>query len=149
MERLAKTGNSWHVVAAKPAGGYVPICADHLLRAWLAYRQGAISLLDLRVWLACHELVARRCCTAHKLKACYRVEELRPMVGGALPRLRKAVRSLQDAGLLDWQGDSIGLVPGVGDDESLTAMREAVQNWRRKVPVPRRVIRFWPVAAGR
>ena len=142
MERLAKTGNSWHVVAAKPAGGYVPICVDHLLRAWLAYRQGAISLLDLRVWLACHELVARRCCTDRRLKACYRVEELRPIVGGALPRLRKAVRSLQDAGLLDWQGDRIGLVPMVGDDESLTAMREAVQNWRRKVPVPRRVIRF-------
>jgi hypothetical protein len=142
MERLAKTGSSWHVVAAKPAGGYVPICADYLLRAWLAYRQGAISLLDLRVWLACHELVARRCCTDRKLKACYRVEELRPMVGGSLPRLRKAVRSLEATGLLAWQGDSIGLVPMASEDETLIAMREAVQNWRRKVPVPRRVIRF-------
>jgi len=41
----------WKITATKPAGGYVPIKADHLLQAWLAYREGTIHLFDLRVWL--------------------------------------------------------------------------------------------------
>jgi hypothetical protein len=143
MERSTKAGKSWHVAVGKPAGGYVPIPADNLLRAWRAYQEGVIGLFDLRVWLACHELVARRCSMDRKLKACYRLEELRPLLGGGTSaRLRKTVRSLEAAGLLDWQGDSIGLVPSACEDESLDAMRDAVQNWRRKVPVPRRVVRF-------
>ena len=143
MERSAKTGQSWRVAVAKPAGGYVPIPADNLLRTWRAYQEGVISLFDLRAWLACHELVARRCSMDRKLKACYRLEELLPLLGGGTSaRLRKTVRSLEDAGLLDWLGDRIGFVPSACEDESLDAMREAVQNWRRKVPVPRRVIRF-------
>ena len=142
MEARASIGKEWKVAVTKPAGGYVRIPADHLLRAWLTCRQGEISQFDLRVWLACHELVARRCCMDRKLRACYRVDELRPLVGSKSPRLRKAIRNLEKAGLLNWKGDGIDLVPSPVEDESLTTMREAVQNWRRKVPVPRRVVRF-------
>lgn len=143
MEAIASIGKEWKVAATKPAGGYVLVPADHLLRAWLAHREEAISLFDLRVWLACHELVARRCRMDRNLTACYRFDELRPLLGGGtLPRLRAAVRALEKAGLLAWEGDKIGFVSVAGEDEPLDAMREAVQNWRRKVPVPRRVIRL-------
>ncbi|MCL2640861.1 MAG: hypothetical protein FWD53_08460 [Phycisphaerales bacterium] len=145
MEARASITQDWKITATKPAGGYVPIKADHLLQAWQAYREGTISLFDLRVWLACHELVARRCCMNRKLKACYSIEELCPLIGSTLPRLRAAIRALEKAGLLSWEGDRIGLVPTAHEGELADALRggrEAVQNWQRKVPVPRRVIRF-------
>lgn len=143
MERSSQIKESWRVAADKPAGGYVLIQADYLLRVWLAYRDGEIGLLDLRAWLACHELAARRCCMNRRLTACYRVEELRPLLGGGTSsRLRKAVRNLEAAGLLRWHGDGMSLVPAASQSDSLDAMRQAVQNWRRKVPVPRRVLRF-------
>lgn len=148
--RGANRGNhndGWRVRVAKPAGGFVFIKADNLLRAWLAVKDGEIDLYAFRVWLACHELVARRCCMDRRLKACYRVEELQPLVGcGYSPRLRRAVRALEQAGLMEWRGDDLCLSPeplADGEEaEDLLEMRQAVQNWRRKVPVPRRVLRF-------
>ena len=142
MEARARITRNWKITATKPAGGYVPIKADHLLQAWLAYREGTIRLFDWRVWLACHELVARRCCMNRKLQACYSVEELCPLIGSTLPRLRAAIRTLEKAGLLSWEGDRIDFVPTTVERKSADAMRETVQNWQRKVPVPRRVIRF-------
>lgn len=143
--------STWRVRVEKNAGGYAFIKAEHLLKAWWAQRTGSIDLFAFRVWLACHELVARRCRMNRKLTACYRVEELPPLTGsGDMARHRAAIRRLQEAGLLRWLGDDIRLEPaspgddgdgGGGTDDDYLDMRDSVQNWRRKIPVPRRVIR--------
>lgn len=48
-------------LAAKPAGGFVLVPAWAFIAAWWACRTGDLCPLDLRVWLASFEAVARRC----------------------------------------------------------------------------------------
>lgn len=143
MEAVLKTNNTWRIESKKPAGGYVFIKAEHLLRAWSAYQQGQIDLYAFRVWLACHELVARRCQISKNIKACYRIEELQALTGtGTVPRHRKAIRSLEKAGLLKWLGDDINLeIQSIEHDIYFQSMLNKVQNHRRKIPVSRRIIK--------
>ena len=47
--------------ARKPHGGFVLLTVEILCLLWWVYRQRYIQLRDLRVWLACQEMVARRC----------------------------------------------------------------------------------------
>ena len=49
------------VMAPKPAGGFRFITVVQLCTAWWLYRHGQIRLLDVRVWFAAQEMVARRC----------------------------------------------------------------------------------------
>jgi hypothetical protein len=79
MKDLSRQSEKYRVSVKKPAGGFVFIKAEHLLRAWWAYRQGIIDLFAFRVWLASHELVSCRCTMNRRLTACYRVEELLPL----------------------------------------------------------------------
>jgi len=44
------------LVAAKPAGGYLPVNAGDLLNAWRLYQSDGVELRDLRLWFASHEL---------------------------------------------------------------------------------------------
>ena len=146
MEWNAKGKKSWRIAVRKPAGGFVFVRAEHLLAAWWAMREGMLSLYDLRVWLACHELVARRCQITSGRRPHYRVSELAGLVkAGREPQLRRAIRKLQAIGLLTWKETSIRLCPepwtaGEGNDDDWSRMLAMVKNWRRKVPVPRRVL---------
>jgi hypothetical protein len=144
MKDLSRQSEKYRVSVKKPAGGFVFIKAEHLLRAWWAYRQGIVDLFAFRVWLACHELVARRCKMSRRLTACYRVEELLPLTGSAnLGRHRAAIRRLQSAGLVRWLGDDISLTScPQSDDDDFAGMRMLVQNWRRRIPVPRKTIKM-------
>lgn len=144
MEAVQIISNTWRIQSKKPAGGYVFINAEHLLRAWWACQQKQIDLYAFRAWLACHELVARRCQISKNLKACYRIEELQLLIGsGTNQRCIKAIRSLEKADLLQWLGDDIYLEPqNIETNENFLAMRNRVQNSRRKIPVPRRTIRY-------
>jgi len=146
MDWDARERKSWRIAVRKPAGGFVFIRAEHLVGAWFAVREGQISLYDFRVWLACHEVVARRCQIGKNQKPHYRVGELAGLVkAGREPQLRRAVRSLQAAGLLAWEETRIRLCPraeaaGPCASEDWWAVLALVKNWRRKVPVPRRVL---------
>ena len=146
MQTARKTNNSWRIESPKPAGGFAFIKVEHLLQAWWSYQQGQIDLFAFRVWLACHELVARRCQISKKLKACYKIEELFPLTGSnSTPRHKKAIRTLESTGLLQWQGDNIILQPKPIDEdsqESFTELLNKVQNHKRKIPVPRRTIKY-------
>ncbi len=134
--------------ARKPTGGYCFINATALVVVYVAYRQSIIRLLDLRVWLACHELGARRCGLQKGQRPRYTVEELHRLVGGVGgEHLRNSVRRLETVGLLVWR--ETGLDPTLdvsklpdGFWEQFEIKLTLVQNVRRKVPVPRRVIRM-------
>lgn len=130
----------------KPEGGYVLIPAMHLLRAWWAYRSGNVRLLDLRVWLASFELVARRCGFAKGRIARYRERELTLLVGStADEHMRASIRRLEAASLLVWSGGHVKPLGGVAsedDEDGLGAVVSLVANTRRRVPVPRRLLRF-------
>jgi len=145
--------STWRISVPKPAGGFVFIRAEDILKVWHSFQLGRIQLYDVRVWLSCHELVARRCCMNHKLKPSYRTEELyRVLNAGSPKRIRQSLSRLEAASLLHWKTESINLRTG---DFPLEKPQEyawqeklnLVQNWRRKVPVPRRVIRY--LAASR
>lgn len=132
----------------KPDGGFCFIPAMALMRAWWAYRGKIIRLQDLRVWFACFEVVARRCDVAPDRFPRYTREEIHRLVGGRdAANVQTAIRRLSNAGLLDWSERSIRVPPHGWDverdsDPKWQRMVELVVNHRRKVPVPRRTLRF-------
>jgi hypothetical protein len=134
--------------APKPAGGYCFINATALVATYTAYRQNIIRLFDLRVWLACHELTERRCALGKGQRPRYKVEELHGLVGGVGgEHLRNSIRRLETAGLLGWGEAGLHLTVDAsnlpnGFWRQVEAKLALVQNNRRKVPVPRRVLRM-------
>lgn len=119
-----------------------------ILRAWWAYKARIIRLVDLRVWLACHEAVARRCGLPKGRVPRYTLDELHLMVGGVGgEHIRHALNRLDKAGLACWSQTALQLGDGkaiehLDEEGELCRMAELTVNTRRKVPVPRRVRRF-------
>lgn len=133
--------------ATKPDGGFVFIPAMALISAWWAYKRRIIELGDLRVWLASHELVAERCALQKGRVPAFRIEELVTLLRVRdNVRIERAVRRLQRVGLLTWSRSKISFVKSPADirvaSNDLVATIESVTNHRRKVPVPRRMLRF-------
>lgn len=132
--------------ARKPAGGYCFIPAGVLLAAWWAFRTEKIRLLDLRVWLACFELVARRCRLQKGRFPRYQWREIQPLTGLAdAGHVRRAVGRLQEVGLLRWDETRITFPASardvrVADADTMHAWIRTVPNRQRKVPVPRRLL---------
>lgn len=131
----------------KPLGGYVLIPARALIASWWAYKRGFIVFRDLRVWFATFEAVARRCGASKGRVPRYTVTEIHSLVGGVGgEHVRNSLRRLERAGLIAWSERAIrhGGHEGlrVGDAAELDEAIDAVTNNRRRVPVPRRVLRF-------
>jgi hypothetical protein len=129
------------------AGGYAPVLVEELCRVWWLYRDGAIRLVDLRVWFACREMVCRRA-AGRNLYGRYTVEELHRLIGvGEGTRLDASLRRLIRAGLLAWSEAAVRF-PGaaVPAPAGLQSMLDQVENRRRRVPVPRRIVRL--IAGG-
>src|SRR5882724_4069539 len=87
--------------ARKPEGGFRFISILQLCMAWWAYRTGVIRLVDLRVWFAAHELVARRCQLKPGQLPVYTCAELYQLVGGG-GGIPASLQRLQAADLLSW-----------------------------------------------
>jgi hypothetical protein len=138
--------------ARKPAGGYRFITVVQLCMAWWAYQYNRIRLLDLRTWFAAHELVARRCGLKPGRYPVYTLDELHGLVGGVGgEHLRASLHRLEAIGLLTWSGTAITFATApralqVEDHSSLQTMLAGIRNNRRRVPVPRRILRF--IAGG-
>src|SRR5258708_20295647 len=82
--------------ARKPHGGFVFLTVQQLCLLWWAYRIRLIQLMDLRVWFAAHEMVARRCQLAPDQVPDYTSTELHRLVGvGGGERLRASRRRLE------------------------------------------------------
>lgn len=128
--------------ARKPEGGFQFVSVEHLCAVWSAYRLDRIRLADVRLWCAAQELVARRCQLATGQQPHYQLSELQRLVGGARG-LPSALARLQVAGLLVWEPTGLTFtLPANRADDSLMAMLALIPNNRRRVPVPRRLLRF-------
>lgn len=133
-------------IQRKPAGGFCFLRVRSILAAWCAMAQGLITFHDLRIWLACHELVARRCRIGKGKMPDYRLTELLGLMeAGTEAKIKRGIQRLERAGLLAW--DPAGVSVDTREHEARLAgspdwqrLLEAVTNNRRKVPVPRRMI---------
>lgn len=133
---------------SKPAGGFVFITGTSILSAWWAYRRGIVSLLDLRVWLAAFELMARRCSVQKGRLPRFSMSELCTLVGSKSDcSISRSISALVRAGLLTWSETRVTAGPGLRDTADndgirLEALLEQVPNHSRRVPVPRRIVRM-------
>jgi hypothetical protein len=145
----SKINGAGDAAPRKPAGGFCLVSGTSLLWAWAGYRRGDLRLLDLRVWFACLELVARRCVAKNGVRPKYSLDEIRSLVGGVGgEHLRNSVTRLEKSGLVIWRESCITFPKSDSspDDLDLERMCEHVSNHRRLVPVPRRIIRL--IAGG-
>jgi hypothetical protein len=127
----------------------VLLTVEILCLLWWVYRQRYIQLRDLRVWLACQEMVARRCQLRPDQVPHYTLVELHRLVGGVGgPHLRCSLRRLEAHGLLAWSSTCITFITasdalrGIPDLTSFIAMHATLPNLRRRVPVPRPTLRL-------
>ena len=127
-----------------PKGGFVFVSATGLLATWWSYNAGLIEFRDVRAWLACHEVKARRC-TLEKGRAPRFTEgEVGRLVGGVGgEHVRASLRRLARASLLSWSESCIEFrVAAEGLPADAIAFVESVANHRRRIPVPRPLLRF-------
>lgn len=135
-------------IRTKPEGGFRLIGAYELLGVYYAYSAGLIRWYDVRVWFAAQEAVARRCVAKKGVPKCYREGEIANLVGGTKEKhIRGALKRLQLAGLLRWSEAEITFPKSpedltCDDMSGFWTMVEDFSQANRKVPVPRRTIRF-------
>src|SRR5512135_1058335 len=132
-----------------------PLCfftVLQLLMAWTAYREGHISLKDLRVYFALAETRAQSRRGGAKGEAApkFSARELRALVGGDGGE-QSAVRKLLAVGLLrDLSKSTIKFASDPSElrfvPETLDATLALIANPQRRVPVPRRIVRL--IAGG-
>lgn len=133
---------------AKPAGGYCLVRVRSVLAAWQAMNAGNVTLYDFRVWLAAHEMMARRCCMKSRRTAAYNAAEIVELLAsGSEAKVRQAIGRLQKAGVMEWQAEKVSLSTvrrenELADLDEWEHLLSSVQNNRRKVPIPRRLIRY-------
>lgn len=129
----------------KPDGGFVFIPASMLIAAWWLYKRRLIELKDLRLWLAAHELTASRCSLKEGRVPDYRMEEFARLIGSGCRPVASVAR-LERVGLITWSRSRVSFATRLSDIQAqdhdlLTASVQAVQNHKRRVPVPRRILR--------
>lgn len=149
------TPRAWHEGARrKPQGGYRFITSVQLTMAWWAFISHHIRLRDLHVYFACHEIAARRCGLKDGREPRYRVRELQTLVGGGEDSLRASLGRLRRFGLV--QGTASALIFARSPEQlsvdelgDFWSMFESVPNRRRRVPVPRQLLKFLAGGARR
>jgi hypothetical protein len=132
--------------AIKPAGGFQFISVAQLCAVWEAYQSHRIHLSDIRLWCAAQEMVARRCLLTPGQQPMYRQEERQTLTGRRVGGLLVLAR-LQQADLLTWETTAVTFPsPRIETNTALALMLKQIPNHHRRIPVPRRLLRF--VAQG-
>src|SRR5262249_36885815 len=122
--------------ARKPEGGFQFIAVRQLCTVWCAYEIARIRLIDVRVWFAAQELVARRCQLRPERRPTYTYDELAHVVGG-VGDLSASLHRLQACGLLTWDPHAITFNLSLPEQVSsvLETMLVQITNHKRRVPV--------------
>jgi hypothetical protein len=126
-------------------GGFVLVSPATLMAAWRACRADPLGVGDFRAWLACHELVARRCVAEPGRAPAYSVAELAGLQGVTPKRARASLNRLADAGLLQWSDSAIAF-PEFPDGDA--TLGDTIGRGRGSLAIPRRVLRFLAQGAG-
>lgn len=149
---MSETISSPPAVRPGIEGGYQLIAARSLARLWWAYRKQQLRFADVRAYLGCQELLARRCTMRRGRVPRFTTLELHAVTGLSVRRLGPTLRRLERAGLLTWSENAIRFPSapqarsGV-TSEDFEAFLALIPNNRRLVPVPRRMLRLLASAA--
>ena len=127
----------------KPEGGFQFISVKQLCAVWCAYELALIRLVDVGVWFAAHELVARRCQLRDERQPMYTRDEIAKLTG-RVGGVSASIDHLQACGLLTWETQAITFNLFLPEQVSsaLETMLAQITNHKRRVPVPRRLLRF-------
>ncbi|MCC6357379.1 MAG: hypothetical protein IT450_01435 [Phycisphaerales bacterium] len=131
----------------KPEGGFCFVPAMGLIASWWAYKRGIVSLADLRVWLAIFEVLARRCGVRVNRSFVGVEHELATLVGASADSVATCLRRLERSGFLRRTRTTFRPILDLSqlqpeERENLLELTARVRNHRRKVPVPRRLLRM-------
>ena len=125
------------------AGGFVLVPVRELLCAWRACRRSPLGIGDFRTWLACREMLARRCTVDNGRSPTYGYAELARLTGVSEKRGRASVGRLVKAGLLAWSDQVIDFpnpgAPGDPDDDTLD---DSIGGGKGSLAIPRRILRL-------
>lgn len=147
---VCATGRKREATAAVPligpsiAGGFVQVPAASLMAAWRACRSDPLGIGDFRTWLACREMVARRCLAEQGRAPAYSFAELARLLGVAEKRARASANRMVTAGLLRWSEHDIGFPEPPGEPDP--ALEDSIGRGRGDLAIPRRILRY--MAAG-
>jgi len=125
------------LVSAGIRGGFVPVKANELLAAWRLYADGRIELRDMRLWLAGLELRAESCFRGPILDEAFTGQRLKELTAdsrscvGIAKKHTKVGAIVQDA--VAQTMESVGYF----------------RNLRRRVPLPRRLVRHLAMSGSR
>lgn len=132
-------GRDWYLESRKPHGGFCFVHANSLMAVWRALIDQQIRLQDLRTWLACHEMRARRCQLQTGRTPRYGYDELARLTNTpAVEHARASIRRLVKCGLVGFEESMIEVTPLGGEHDR-----------GRPVPVPRPVLRMLCRERGR
>ncbi len=122
-------------------GGYVVITVGQIANICTAKREKRVSFAALRVYLACFEILAKRCVSRGK-KPSFQVTEIAKLIGGATDdTISRALRELQREKLLNWSETSITINPMLISEEAKEVAEALGTSQKRPVPIPRRLLR--------
>lgn len=118
-----------------------------LIASWWAYKRSIVKLADLRVWLAIFEVTARRCGDRPRRFPPGVEQELTELTGLSIEVVRSALRRLERTGLVRRHKTAFEPVLELGrlsveEQEDFRRTLAEVANHRRRIPVPRRLLRF-------
>ncbi|MBX3424276.1 MAG: hypothetical protein KF688_01230 [Pirellulales bacterium] len=114
------------------AGGFAFIDSAALANVWRSYERNDLKLVDVRSWLALHEMMARRRAATERRRPTYSDLELARLTG--TPEARRASssrRRLIHCGSIEWSESTVRFRRREGE----------VIGGRARIPVPRRVLR--------
>jgi hypothetical protein len=119
-------------------GGFVLVDVGQLMSVWKACRVGPLGMGDFRAWLACREMIARRCMLEDGREATYGSGELARLLGVSHRRARASTRRLVAAGLLVWSAEAIVFPDQRLEDPGLA---DTIGGGRGSIAIPRRMLR--------
>lgn len=128
--------------ARKPEGGFQFITVVQVCAVWTAYYEQRIRLFDVRLWFAAQEMLARRSHFMTSKPSQYQQAELHALIG-TRKGSTAALARLQAAGLLRWERTALSFpLSAIEINKALAGMLAQIPNHNRRIPVPRRLLRF-------
>jgi hypothetical protein len=120
-------------------GGFVLVSIASLMACWRACQSATLGIGDFRAWLACHEIVARRCAANRDRSPTYAIAELARLLGVSERSARASLRRLGAAGLIEWSPDSIRFPEPPTRPAGLD---NTIGGGKGSVAIPRRMLKF-------
>src|SRR4051794_36613209 len=127
------------------AGGFVLVPVRQIMATWRACRLSPLTVGDFRTWLACREMLARRCTIDDGRSPTYGYAELARLTGVSEKTARSSVNHLVGAGLLTWSDQAIGFPdpgPGSASEPGDDALADSIGGGKGSIAIPRRILRL-------